>query len=255
VTTHGDGPFVTTQAVRLADEVIFLHNDMVMERYQKNLGSFTQEELTYIKSKSACVVGCGGLGGQAAMTLARFGIGSLTLVDGDVFEESNLNRQVFSTEHNLGINKALAAKTALAQINSEIKISAIDTMLTEANAAELLAGHDIVLDCLDNLPARLILESSCAEARIPFVHGAISGFSGQVCCVFPGENILHTIYSKNLHDNKETASSAPAFAPQFVAAVQCSEALKILTGKGVTLRKQLLMIDLFNNQFEVIDIA
>jgi len=82
---------------------------ILAERYRNNLGTFSPEELSGIMEKSACIVGLGGLGGHACQTLARFGIGSLTLIDGDVFEESNLNRQVFSTEDNLGVNKALAA--------------------------------------------------------------------------------------------------------------------------------------------------
>jgi len=221
-------------------------------RYQKNLGAFSQEDLSLILGRSACIVGCGGLGGYVIQTLARFGVGNLTIVDGDVFDVSNLNRQVFCTEDNIGESKAFATEAALASINSQINICARDTLLTEDNAQEILHGHDVVLDCLDNIPTRLLIEETCAKAGIPFVHGAISGFFGQVCSVFPGDNVLHDIYPKNHHDDKETAFGSPPFAPQFVAAVQCSEALKILTGKGSVLKRQLLMIDLHDNSFEVL---
>jgi len=223
-------------------------------RYEKNLGAFSREELVLLRGKSACVVGCGGLGGHAAMTLARFGIGRLTLIDGDVFETGNLNRQVFCTEDNLGRSKAVEAKEALFRINSQISISAQNTMLTEENAIGLLSGHDIALDCLDNLPARLLMESECGKTGIPLVHGAVTDFYGQVCSVFPGDNILHAIYTENHRESKDASFGAPPFSPQLVAAIQCGEALKILAGKGAVLRKQLLTIDLLSNSFEIFEI-
>jgi len=223
---------------------------MINERYKKNLGAFSQEEFVSLQEKSVFVVGCGGIGGCAIETLARFGIGRLSIIDGDVFEESNLNRQVFSTEKNLGESKALATEAALKDINSQISVSVWNELLTEANAFDLMKGHDIVMDCLDNIPTRLLVERTCENLGIPFVHGAISGFSGQVCSVFPGDRILQSIYPEQYRGaNREF--SAPPFILQMVAAIQCSEALKILTGKGEVLRQRLLMIDLLNNSFDI----
>lgn len=221
---------------------------ILSERYKKNLGAFTEKELRHIWKHSVCIVGCGGIGGHVIMSLARFGVGKLTLVDGDVFTVSNLNRQIFCTEQNLMQQKATATKAALAEINSEINVHACDVMLTAENASEILAGHDVVADCLDNIPSRLTLEDACEDVGIPFVHGGIDGFFGQITSVFPGERTLHTLF----HNKREmSSSSSPAFAPQFAAALEVAEIMKILTGRGDILRQKVLFFDLLNHTYDV----
>ena len=218
------------------------------ERYKKNLGAFTEEELRHIWQQAVCIVGCGGLGGHVIMSLARFGVGKLTLVDGDVFTTSNLNRQIFCTEHTLMQHKATVTKAALLEINSEVTVQACDVMLTAENACEILAGHDVVVDCLDNIPSRLMLEDACEAIGIPFVHGGIDGFFGQITSVFPGDRTLHALF----HDKRETSpSSSPAFAPQLAAALEVVEVMKILTGRGDILRHKVLFFDLLNHTYDV----
>ena len=223
-------------------------------RYSKNLGAFTREEIEAVHAKSVCIAGCGGLGGFAAMSLARFGVGKLTLIDGDLFTVSNLNRQLFCTETNLGQNKAIEAKKALSVINSDIEVTAYPQMLNEDNCGSLLSGHDIVLDCLDNVPARILLEKTCKEAEIPLIHGAINGFLGQVCCILPGDDIIRTLYAGNISESFGNTGGNPPFTPQLVAAIQCSEALKLLTGRENILRKKLLLIDLQDNTFQTVEL-
>ena len=225
------------------------------KRYEKNTNAFSIAEVEAVHGKSVVIVGCGGLGGYVAMTLARFGVGRLTLIDGDVFDTSNLNRQLFCTEGNLGKSKALEAKEALALVNSDVRVTAIVERLDEGNCGRLLAGHDAAVDCLDNVPARLTLESGCEEAGIPLIHGAIGGFFGQVSCVFPGDGTLHTLYAG--HESRSSSSQAgnPPFTPQMVASVQCSEVLKLLAGKEGLLRKKLLLMDLSNNAFHTVELA
>ncbi|MCL1805692.1 MAG: HesA/MoeB/ThiF family protein [Clostridiales bacterium] len=223
-------------------------------RYSRNVNAFSREEVEAIRGKSVCVVGCGGLGGYAAMCLARFGVGRLTLVDGDVFDASNLNRQLFCTERNLGKSKALEAKEALAAVNSEVEIVARGEMLTAANSASILSGCDAAVDCLDSASARLILEAGCEAAGIPLVHGAIGGFYGQVCCIFPGDGVISALYGGKGSAPPNNAAGNPPFTPQMVAAIQCSEALKLLAGREDLLRKKLLIIDLLQNSFFTIDL-
>lgn len=221
------------------------------ERYQKNLGAFTEEELRHIWQKAVCIVGCGGIGGHVIMSLTRFGIGKLTLVDGDVFTKSNLNRQIFCAEHTLMQHKATATKAALSEINSEVAVRACDVMLTAENACEILAGHDVVVDCLDNIPSRLILEDACEAVSIPFVHGGIDGFFGQITSVFPGDRTLHTLFP----DKRGRApSSSPAFAPQFAAALEVAEVMKILTGRGDILRQKVFFFDLLNHTYDIVSL-
>lgn len=221
---------------------------MINERYQKNLGAFTEEELRHIWQKAVCIVGCGGIGGHVIMSLARFGIGKLTLVDGDVFTNSNLNRQIFCTEHTLMQNKAAATKAALVEINNEVTVHACDVMMTAENACEILAGHDVVVDCLDNIPSRLMLEDACEAVNIPFVHGGIDGFFGQITSVFPGDRTLHTLFPDK---RGKAPSSSPAFAPQLAGALEVAEVVKILTGRGDILRHRVLFFDLLNHTYDI----
>lgn len=225
------------------------------DRYKKNLNAFSKQEVLDIHTKKVCVVGCGGLGGYVMQSLARFGVLHLSVIDGDTFSTTNLNRQLFSAEDAIGRFKVHACKDRLAIINSDATVYAIPEMLTEQNADTLLAGHDLVLDCLDNIPSRRILDAGCRRLGIPYVHGAIGGFYGQVCSIFPGDDMLDSIYPPDSKEHGvEQTLGSPAFIPQAVSAVQCSEALKILTGKGELLRHKLLYIDLLYNDFEIIDL-
>lgn len=220
------------------------------ERYRRNTSAFSEEEVLRLHQKKVAIVGCGGLGGHVIQGLARFGILSLTLIDGDVFAVSNLNRQLFATEKTLGENKALTAKEQLADINPDVSATALPAMMTAQNAEEFLTGHDLVMDCLDNRDARLLLDDTCRKLSIPYVHGAIGGFYGQVTSVFPGDSIVKMLYGGG-GGGIEQELGNPSFIPQAVAAIQCSEALKILVGRGEILRGKLLSIDLLRNEFDV----
>jgi len=227
------------------------------ERYERNGISFTSEELTLIRQKSFCVIGCGGLGGFVINALARFGIGQLTVVDGDVFCASNLNRQLFATEQNLGQNKALVCKKELVHINSEINVTAHDKMLTESNAADILRGHDLIMDCLDNPDTRLLLGRCASELGITVIHGAIGGFWGHISTVYPGDNTFEFLYSNwsSVKTETQQESGNPVFTVQAISAIQCSEALKYLAGRNKEKKKSLIYIDLLCNSIEVIDLG
>lgn len=224
-------------------------------RYARNRTSFSSEELALIAEKTVAVVGCGGLGGQVISSLARFGVGRLVIIDGDVFNESNLNRQRFATRRTLGKNKALATKRALKDINPEVEVVAYETMLTAENKLELLADCDLVVDCLDSIPARFLVAEAAAELKIPMVYGAIAGFVGQVAVVHPGDGLLELIYPQRGAVGIEKSLGNPAFIPQLVGALQVSEALKILAGREEIMAMTMLYLDLSDNSFERIDFA
>lgn len=163
-------------------------------RYSRNMTTISRQEQELLKEKSVCVVGCGGLGGGVIEALARMGVGHMTLVDGDCFDVTNLNRQVFSNEKNIGCSKACEAARQIEEINSEIDIKARDVMLDGDNAASLVKDHDVVVDALDNISARRILEEACEEEGIPLVHGAIAGWTGQVAVITPGCRLMENLY-------------------------------------------------------------
>ena len=223
------------------------------DRYERNLGVFTAAELRLVRRSRVCVVGCGGLGGYVCNSLARFGVGSLTLLDGDSFSEGNLNRQLFATAQTLGENKAIAAKRTLADINEEISVAAYPVMLTRENAAGLLADCDLAMDCLDSVPARRLLADACSQSGIPLVHGAVSGLYGQVACLYPQDRLFDWLYPEFVR--KRVSLGNPVFAPQLVAAIQSCEAVKILSGQGTALRGTVLYIDLKDCRFETVHLC
>lgn len=124
------------------------------ERYIRNTNALSVEECKILFSKHVCVVGCGGLGGYVISALARIGVGNLTIVDSDCFEDTNLNRQLFSNEENLGKPKTEVVLSEISKINSSIKVNAIQSNLNEENAKSIIKGADCVVDCLDNFKAR-----------------------------------------------------------------------------------------------------
>lgn len=226
-----------------------------LTRYARNMEAFSPQELEQIRTKQICIIGCGGLGGYVGQALIRFGIGKLTIVDGDVFSESNLNRQLFSKPDNLGQNKAEVAKQSLTLINSDPTIIALPLMLTAENAIDIIQGHDLVIDCLDSVGPRLVLAKACAELNLPLVHGAIAGFFGQVANILPGSGLLERLYPEIglAGQSLDQKKGNPVFTPQLVAALQCSEALKLLANRPEVLRNAVLHINLLHNTFEIVD--
>lgn len=223
-------------------------------RYEANRPALSGNECERLTGKSVCVIGCGGLGGYVTELLARAGVGHLTLVDPDVFRESNLNRQIFSTERNLGMRKVEAAAERISTVNSSVTVRAISEYLREDNAARLLTGHDVAVDALDNIPSRLLLAKHCCELSIPLVHGAIGGWYGQVSTILPGDNTFELLYQGDWAETDGPGAGSLSFSVAATAAAECSEVIKLLTGKGKVLSKCLLVLDLLENQNTVIDL-
>ena len=223
-----------------------------MEAYfERNIGAITKEEQELLLGKRAAIIGCGGLGCYSAEFLARAGIGHLTLIDGDVFANSNLNRQLYSLETNLGKKKAEAAKERLLLVRAGLSVDARDAILNEKNAAELLQGHNVIIDALDNVKTRLIIEKTADKLGIPLIHGAVEEWNAQVCTVYPGDFTLSLLYSS---DREFERPSVLSFTPAFCASVQAAEAIKVLLNRGDTLRKKLLTASLRENTFEIIEL-
>ena len=222
-------------------------------RYSRNFNLLTQEENASLKGKRVCVVGCGGLGGYIIEMLARLGVGTITAIDGDVFDETNLNRQLLSEEGLLGTPKALAARDRVAKINSEVQVNPHQAFLKQDNAAALVQGHDVVLDALDNISSRKILEAACSDVGVPLIHGAIAGWYGQVTTIMPHQNVFGRLYPDTLEKGIETELGNPSFTPALVASIQVSEALKLLIAKGDLLTGKLLTLNLLDHDYQVFE--
>lgn len=217
-------------------------------RYERNIPALTEEACNILRQKRVLVVGCGGLGGHIIDQLARIGVGFLRVVDGDVFEPSNLNRQLLSEVPLLGVSKAQAAADRIARVNPDITVDAVAEFMTEANACELLRGCDVVMDALDNIPSRRLLASACQEEGIPYVYGAIQGWVAQAGVSMPGDNLIEKLFPAEVEIRDKSVLS---FTPALCASMQTSLCVKLLAGGSVE-TGTVYYFDLLNQEFESI---
>lgn len=228
---------------------------VIAQRYERSLGTITPEENHKLHSCSVCVAGCGGLGGYIIEGLARMGVGAITAVDGDVFQASNLNRQLLSTERDLGYYKALAAKERVGIINSETELHPLCCYITQENVERIITNqYDAVVDALDNVSGRRILEKACEKQGIPLIHGAIAGWQGQVTVIMPGDSSFDNLYPEGTDKGEELETGNPFFTPAVIGAIEVAETIKVLLGRKEILRKKLLTVDLLEQEFDLIRI-
>lgn len=220
-------------------------------RYERNIPALSEEDCNTLLGKRVLVVGCGGLGGHLIDMLARIGVGTLRVVDGDVFEPSNLNRQLLSEVPLLGVSKAKAAAAKISRVNPEISVEAVDSFLTEKNVRRLLLFCDVVLDGLDNIESRRILAKECERAGIPYIYGAVNGWVAQAAISMPGDHLVEKLYPEgSVLKNKSVLS----FTPALCASMQVSLCVKLLTGRQVE-AGTLYYFDLLNQEYETIPMA
>lgn len=235
-------------------DILALECDIVPERYIRNMKALsTKDQITLLESR-VCIVGLGGLGGTVVETLARIGVGAMTVVDCDTFDESNLNRQALSSEQNLSQAKTTAALEKILTINSSILIQGHTEKLDQKNAVRLLENTDIAVDCLDNIHTRFVLETAAKKTGIPMVSAAVAGFSGQITAIFPEDKGLERIYgpeeSLSATRGAETTLGNLGFTVSLVASLECAEVVHILLNKNSSLRDRLLILDLKEHLFE-----
>ena len=224
-------------------------------RYLRNRDILSESDQLQLAKSKVAVIGSGGLGGTIVLLLARIGLGSLTVADGDVFDETNLNRQALSELSNLGTPKAEEAAKKVGLINPAVKIIPHRILIEASNVESILTNVQVIVDALDNIPDRIILSNAAQKLKIPLVHGALAGFDGQVMTVFPGDQGLERIYGnaelqKDNSNRPEAVLGVPALTPSIVATIQAMEVIKILLKRGQLLRNRMLHIDLERGQFD-----
>ena len=224
----------------------------IKERHSRSLLALSEADMKKIAESKVVVAGCGGLGGNIIEHLARMGTGALTVVDGDVFEGSNLNRQILCTAGNIGQKKALAAAERVKAIDPSIEVTPVCEFLTEENAAALMEGADLVIDALDNAASRLVLEDAAADAGLTIVHGAICGWDLQVMLVPPGSGLLHQLYPE---DYAPSSKASLSVTPAACAAIESAAAIRYLCGLDAPLEKSLLIGSLADMSFDIIRFA
>lgn len=203
-------------------------------RYLRNLPLLGESGQEKLKAAKVLVVGAGGLGCPVLQYLTAAGIGTIGICDGDVVQPSNLNRQVLYGDAALGQKKAVWAKERLQQLNPHLNVQVYAQLLTAENADSLCQSYDIMVDCLDNLAARLLLNDICVKQRKPLVHGAVSQYFGQQMTILPGTPCLRCIFPDD--SVAETQKESPengiiGAVAGVIGSIQALEVIKLIVGK------------------------
>ncbi len=224
------------------------------ERYSRQIGmpDFGEECQKKLKNARVAIAGAGGLGSAAGIYLAAAGIGHITIIDDDVVELSNMNRQILHTTADVGRSKVSSAEEKLSAINPDIKVRGINERITGENAGKLLGGMDAVVDCLDNFDTRYVLNDASISMGIPLFHGACRGMGGQSTVVIPGETAcLRCIFPRAPPPEKTAVMGAAAGT---IGTIQATEVIKFISGMENLLAGKLLIYDGQFLEYELIEV-
>ncbi|MDR3222197.1 MAG: HesA/MoeB/ThiF family protein [Methanobrevibacter sp.] len=239
------------------------------EIISRQMSIVTKSQQEKFKNAEITVIGTGGIGGATLEMLARQGVGKLNFVDKDVFDLSNLNRQVMSNLDALGRDKTLVTKEELRKINPYVETNRINQEINEDNVEEIIKGSDILIDAVDNLITRVILTRAANKLNIPYIHGAIHGTAGQITTFTNDTPTYEELFKfpsigKKLDNNvrediqKMTRGVPPVIGPvpNIIGCLEAFESFKLITGVGkVTYAPELLSFDLLDlKSFEVLEI-
>ena len=220
-----------------------------LERYDRQIliKGIGEEGQARLKQAKVFIAGAGGLGSVTTTYLAAAGVGVIRVVDHDRVELSNLNRQVLHWDEDIGKKKVDSAAEKLKRLNPRVKVEAIEEMITEANISQLVAGFDLIVDAMDNLPARYLLNKVAIERNIPFFHGAVHGFEGRAMTIIPGETAcLRCVYREAIVEGKFPVIGV---TPGVIGCIQATEVIKYIVGIGQLLTNRLLVYDGLNMKF------
>ena len=213
------------------------------ERYDRQImiGEIGEEGQEKLKRSRVFIAGAGGLGSPIAIYLTAAGVGMIRMVDHDHVALSNLNRQVLHWEEDVGRKKVDSAREKLRNLNRAVEIEAIAETITEGNVSKLVSGCDVIVDAMDNLPTRYVLNRCAVETGLPFFHGAVNGFEGRVMTVIPGKTAcLRCMYRGPVPQEKFPVIGV---APAIIGTIQATEVIKYLLGIGKLLTNRLLIYD------------
>jgi adenylyltransferase/sulfurtransferase len=213
-------------------------------RYKRQmmLKGFGEDGQAKLKRARIAVAGIGGLGSPVSLYLAAAGVGYLRLIDFDVVELSNLNRQIIHWNSDLERPKVESAAMKLTQLNPEIVVDAVNEKIARESVQALLDGVDIVVDGQDNLPTRMLINSECVRRKIPFVHAAVYGMEGFLTTIIPKKGpCLRCIYPGEPPFTEACPVMGPT--PGVMGSLEAMEAIKLITGIGKPSLGRLVVFD------------
>jgi molybdopterin/thiamine biosynthesis adenylyltransferase len=237
----------TRSSTRLSEEDLKrYHRQMIMSGW----GEVGQEK---VKSSRVFIAGAGGLGSPASIYLAVAGVGQITLCDYDRPELSNLNRQILHSDCRIGMNKAVSGQLTLKELNPSINVIAVSTRIEADTVDELVGEAQIIVDCMDNYPARYLLNECAIRKGVPFVHASVWGLEGRLTFIHsPQTPCLRCLYPSAPPPEVFPVVGA---VPGVIGSLQAIESLKYLTGIGETLKGRLLVWSGADMDFDVYAIA
>ena len=219
------------------------------QRYDRQMmipgiGETGQEK---IKKARVVIAGAGGLGSPIALYLTAAGVGTLRIIDNDKVELSNLNRQILHWDKDIGKSKTASAYDKLSKLNKNVTVETIHITIDDSNAAQLTEGFDVIVDAMDNLSTRFLLNKAALKHKVPFIHGAVSGMEGRAMTVIPGKSAC----IKCLYHAAPPKIKFPVLGttPAVIGAIETTEVIKYLTGIGTLLTDRLLIYDGLNMKF------
>ena len=221
-----------------------------LERYERQIiiGGFGEEGQEKLKQARVFIAGAGGLGSPVSIYLVAAGVGTVRIVDHDRVELSNLNRQILHWDEDIGKKKIDSASGKLKQLNQDVKIETIEETITEANVLQLVADFDLIVDAMDNLPTRYVLNKVSLERNIPFFHGAVYGFEGRAMTIIPTQTAcLKCVYRGRVTPQEKFP--VIGVTPAIIGCIQATEVIKYIVGIGELLTDRLLVYDGLNLQF------
>ncbi len=231
-----------------------------LQRYSRHIilpevGGKGQKKISNAK---VFIIGAGGLGCPVGYYLAAAGVGTIALIDNDNVELSNLQRQIAHSIKTLGVNKAESAKRTFEALNSDVNVIAIKDRINNKNILDLIKDYDIVVDGSDNFPTRYLINDACVMLKKPLVSGAILRFEGQVTTILPGEGPCYRCLFEDPPPPGLVPSCQEAgvlgVLPGVIGALQATEVLKLIIGKGKPLAGQLLIYDALVTNFRKVKI-
>jgi adenylyltransferase/sulfurtransferase len=212
-----------------------------LERYKRQMMLFGEDGQERLKKAHIFIAGAGGLGSPVSIYLAVAGIGTITIVDMDVVDKTNLNRQILHYDRDIGRKKTASAEEKLRELNPDITLNAIDVKIDETNAAKLIGRAEGIVDAMDNYPTRYLLNDVAIAKKIPLFHGGIRGFYGQATTILPGTTpCLKCIFPK---PPPKEVFPVVGVTPGIIGTIQANEVIKYLLGSGELLIGRLFVWD------------
>ena len=230
-----------------------------MERYSRhlilqNVGIEGQEKI--LKGK-VLLVGAGGLGSPAALYLAAAGVGTIGIIDGDVVDYTNLQRQVIHFTEDVNVPKVESAQQKINKLNPDVIVNIYKALLTAENALDIIKNYDFIIDGTDNFPSKFLVNDACVLAKKPFSHGGILRFEGQTMTYVPGNACYRCVFNEAPPKDAVPGCSQAGVLGSIagiLGTIQATEALKYLTGTGDLLTNRMLVFDALKMKFREVKI-